>query len=59
MSQIPLHKGENRNSKKFAAVVPLSLHYTVFGREELGEREVEVREIEEKLVISLVWKPKK
>jgi len=31
----------------------------VFGREEIGEREDEVREIEEKLVISLVWKPKK
>ena len=32
---------------------------TVFGRGELGGREVEGREIEEKLVISLVWKPKK
>jgi hypothetical protein len=31
----------------------------VFGREEIGEREVEGREIEEKFVISLVWKPKK
>jgi len=31
----------------------------VFGRGELGGREVEGREIEEKLVISLVWKPKK
>jgi len=35
------------------------LFYTVFGRRELGKREVEAREIEEKLAISLVWKPKK
>jgi len=31
----------------------------MFGREELGESEVEVREIREKLATSLVWKPKK
>jgi hypothetical protein len=30
----------------------------VFGRGELGEREVEGREIEEKLAISLVWQTK-
>jgi hypothetical protein len=32
--------------------------FTVFGRGELGEREVEGREIEEKLAISLVWQTK-
>jgi hypothetical protein len=30
----------------------------VFGRGELGEREVKGREIEEKLAISLVWQTK-
>jgi len=32
--------------------------YPVFGRGELGEREVKGREIEEKLAISLVWNQK-